>query len=163
VAVIDEKGRLFGKVNLLDLVVVIAVVAVVARFGYQKVAAKAIAPAVQEKTAQVEVRLGNVQQFTMDVVKEGDVIQDSKSNTVLGKVITTRKQPSVVMNMGPDGRFWESKSSTYFDYFITIEGPVRLSDNGFTMSGIEVKVGRPIDMKTAFWAGTGVPVTLPQR
>jgi hypothetical protein len=163
VAVIDGKGRLFGKVNLLDLVVVLAVVAVVARFGYQKVAAKAVAPASQDKTVQVTFLLGMVQQFTADEMKEGDLVYDSKSGSLLGKVTATRKEPANVVRMGPDGHFWQNQSTTHFDCYVTVEGPARTTDKGTTMHGIEVKVGRAIDLTTARWAGAGVPVILPPR
>lgn len=33
--IIDEKGRLFGKINLIDLLVIVLVVAVVAAVGWK--------------------------------------------------------------------------------------------------------------------------------
>ncbi len=35
--IIDEKGRLFGKINLIDLLVIVLVVAVVAAVGWKLV------------------------------------------------------------------------------------------------------------------------------
>jgi hypothetical protein len=161
-AVIDSRGRLFGKVNLLDLVVVVAVVAVAGRFGYQKLAARSAAPVGEDKNIHMTFQLATVRSFTVDVLKVGDMVYDSKSNTPMGKVVTVKTEPATVVGTGPDGRLYESKSPDRFDYYVTIDGPARVSPNGITMSGIEVKVGRPNDFKTAYWAGTGVPVTLPR-
>lgn len=162
-AIIDGKGRLFGKVNLLDLVVVLAVVAVAGRFGYQKIAATAVAPGGQDKTVQVTFRLGMVQQATIDELKEGDVVYDTKSGNQLGKVAATRQEPANVVSMGPDGRFWQHESATHFDCYVTIAGPARTSDKGMSLGGIDVKVGRAVDLSTARWAGTGVTFALPPR
>ena len=41
--IIDEKGRLFGKINLIDLLVIVLVVAVVAAVGWKVVGKKAAA------------------------------------------------------------------------------------------------------------------------
>ena len=41
--IIDEKGRLFGKINLIDLLVIVLVVAVVAAVGWKLVGKKAAA------------------------------------------------------------------------------------------------------------------------
>ena len=54
--IIDEKGRLFGKINLIDLLVIVLVVAVVAAVGWKLVGKKAAAGdlpgAVAEKEGQ---------------------------------------------------------------------------------------------------------------
>ena len=41
--IIDEKGRLFGKINLIDLLVLVLVVAVVLAVGWKLVGRKAAA------------------------------------------------------------------------------------------------------------------------
>ena len=41
--IIDEKGRLFGKINLIDLLVLVLVVAVVLAVGWKLVGKKAAA------------------------------------------------------------------------------------------------------------------------
>ncbi|MDB4894517.1 MAG: hypothetical protein JWN15_779 [Firmicutes bacterium] len=157
-AVIDEKGRLFGKVNLLDLVVVIAVVAVAARFGYQKVAAKAVTTNNQDTTVEVTALLSPVRQFTIDALPQGTDVYDSKSNAYLGKIVATKKTPAIVTNVGPDGNLWQSESKTSFDYYVTVRGPGHSSPNAVTMGGIEVKIGRDIDFKTKLWANPVVTV-----
>ena len=41
--IIDEKGRLFGKINLIDLLVIVLVIAIIAAVGWKLVGKKAAA------------------------------------------------------------------------------------------------------------------------
>lgn len=160
-SLVDGKGRLFGKINLLDLVVVLAVVAVAGRFVYQQLRADELAPAAEDRTIEMTFMLPNVEQFTIDVLTVGQAIYDSKSNTYMGDIVRFEARPAVVVREGPDGRMYETESKYKYDYFVTIAGPGRVSPNGITMNGIEVKVGRTNQYKSAFWAGEGVTVDFP--
>ena len=154
---IDSKGRLFGKINLLDLVVLLAILAVAGRFAYGAVKGPAAAPAGQDQVIEMTLRIPAVTDWTVDVIKVGDELYDSKSNTRMGKIVETWTEPAVVVREMPDG-IVPHVSDTHFDLYVTVRGPARVSPNGITMSGIEVKVGRSNQYKSAFWAATGTTV-----
>lgn len=160
-SLVDRKGRLFGKINLLDLVVLLAVLAVAGRFVYQQFRSDEITAVGEDREIEMTFMLPHVEQYTIDVLTEGEAVYDSKSNTYMGKVVDVDKRPSVVVREGPDGRLYESESDTKYDYFVTISGPGRVTSNGVTMGGIEVKVGRSNQYKSAFWAGEGTTVAFP--
>lgn len=153
--IIDGKGRLFGRVNLLDLVVVLAVLAVAGRFGYQKWEGSKVAPTGEDRPVEVDMRFSPVSTPTTEWVRVGDSIYDSKSNAHLGKVVAVRSEPAVVITTGEDGRTLENKSTTHVSFFVTVAGPARVSPNGVTMGGLEMKIGRINYVKTAYWAGYG--------
>ncbi len=163
---IDNKGRLFGKINLLDLVVLLAVLAVAGRFAYGKLSGPAAAPTGQDQVIEMTFRLPAVTQWTVDAIQVGDEVYDSKSNTRMGKIVETWTEPAVVVREMPDG-IVPHVSDTHFDLYVTVRGPARVSPNGITMSGIEVKVGRTNQYKSAYWAGSGTTVafnlTPPER
>mgnify|MGYP001187546940 CR=1 FL=1 len=154
---IDSKGRLFGKINLLDLVVLLAILAVAGRFAYGAVKGPAAAPAGQDQVIEMTLRIPAVTDWTVDVIKVGDELYDSKSNTRMGKIVETWTEPAVAVREMPDG-IVPHVSDTHFDLYVTVRGPARVSPNGITMSGIEVKVGRSNQYKSAFWAATGTTV-----
>lgn len=154
-AILDDKGRLFGKINLLDLVIVLAILAVVGRFAYQRLLGPGIAPVGENKVIQVTIKLPEVQQPTISELVEGVDIYDSKSNAYLGKVKAVKKEPALIVRQGSDGKTHETRSDLLFDLYVTVEGPGYVSPNGVTMAGIEMKVGRTNQLKTAGWAGAG--------
>jgi hypothetical protein len=150
VSVIDEKGRLFGKVNLLDLIIVVVVIAVVGRFGYKWYQGRHAVTTGEAKTVQMTVRLPAVSDSTLKALHEGDEVFDSKSNTLLGKIIALRSEPTWIT-----GATQEYKSQVIFDAYVTIEGPGRTSPNGTTMNGLEAYVGQPNYLRTALVKGQG--------
>lgn len=154
-SILDEKGRLFGKVNLLDLVVLLAVLAVAGRFGYERWQGQQAAPVGEDVPLKVVMRFAAVADPTLKWVKVGDKIYDSKSNTFMGEVTEVRHEPAIVVTTDDDGRTYEQASKNRFDFYVTVAGSGRISPNAVTMSGLEVKIGRVNYVKTAYWAGYG--------
>ncbi|MGE5672752.1 MAG: DUF4330 domain-containing protein [Mycobacterium leprae] len=161
-SVVDEKGRLFGKVNLLDLVVVVAVVAVGARFGYSHFMAKSAGPAGTDQKVELTFKVSPVTQPTVDAIQKGDKVYDSKSNAFLGTVVETKAQPATVVKQGPDGRLWETQSTTAFDYYVTISSMAHVSENGVLVGGDDIKIGRDNSLRTRLWAGSGTTAGINQ-
>ncbi|MFB5083165.1 DUF4330 domain-containing protein [Symbiobacterium thermophilum] len=154
---IDNKGRLFGKINLLDLVVLLGILAVAGRFAYGALTGPAATPTGQDQVIEMTLRIPAVTQWTIDAIQVGDEVYDSKSNTRMGQIVDAWWEPAVVVREMPDG-IVPHESDTHFDLYVTVRGPARVSPNGVTMSGIEVKVGRSNQYKSAFWAATGTTV-----
>lgn len=153
---IDNKGRLFGKINLLDLVVLIAIVAVAGRFGLKYVQNRAAAPAAAPVTMKVTMKLGSVSAPTMKFLEPGSDLYESKTRAYLGKVVEVRSQPAVVVTRGEDGLTTERTSKDTFDYFVTYEGPAVVSPTNITMGGYEIKIGRTNYLASREWTGYGV-------
>ncbi|MDF2627195.1 MAG: hypothetical protein K0R39_1026 [Symbiobacteriaceae bacterium] len=154
--IIDQKGRLFGKVNLLDLVVVLAVVAVAGRFGYKAMTKEAAAPAGETKTVQVKFYLPNVTQPTVAFLRPGVEVYDSKSNAHMGKIVAAETKPTMIV--GPEKEY---ESKTRVDLTITVEGTGRVTSNGSSLGGIELRGGRLFELKTPEWAFQPVLIDLP--
>lgn len=160
-AIVDSKGRLFGKVNLIDLVVVLAVVAVAGRFGYKHFAPKAAVSG--GKPIEVELKLGNVSQATIDALPVGTKLYDAtdKANDVyVGTIVEGRSKPAVVTTVNPDGKVVEIQSSVTFDYTIVVRGNGSVTPTMVKLGGLEVKVGNPMSLRAQLWKGSPVPVRL---
>ncbi|HYF93312.1 MAG TPA: DUF4330 domain-containing protein [Symbiobacteriaceae bacterium] len=154
-AIIDQKGRLFGKVNLLDLTVVLVILAVAGRFGYQYVKRDAAAPAAAQQIVEVQFLLSPVRDPSVTLLQVNNAkpiqIYDSKSQAYLGQIVEVKTSPAKVH--GDDSEY-ESKYT--FDHIITVRGTGLVSENGVTLGGVEMKVGRAQDLRTSGWAGTGM-------
>ncbi|HEY3368912.1 MAG TPA: DUF4330 domain-containing protein [Symbiobacteriaceae bacterium] len=158
-SVIDNKGRLFGKINLLDLVVVVAVIAVAGRYGYKHFMPKQSAVTGQDQNVEIVVKISKISQSTVDGLKVGDEILDSPSNTILGKVVKKEAQPSPV-----PGATSEYPSKELNDMYVTISGPGRVSPDGaVSMAGIQMLRGRAESLRTVSWTSSGYVTGLPGR
>lgn len=159
-AIVDKKGRLFGKLNLLDLAVLLVVVAVAGRFGYKYVAGRNAPAAAQGQQIEVTFKIPGVSQATINQVQPGTQLQDNQAATkpILGKVTKIETKPAIVRNIGPDGTLWESESKEVFDAYVTVLGPGNSGANTVMFGeggGVEVKVGRTQFLISRTWAGTG--------
>lgn len=152
-AIMDEKGRLFGKVNLLDLVVVLAVVAVAGRFGYKYWMGRNAVPVGADKTIDVEMKFPAVAERTIEEVPVGSKMYDGKTNNLLGEVVARRFEPAMVMQYSEDGRVYEHMSKSKFDFYVTVRGGGRVNENAITLNGIEMKIGRANPVKNQRWVG----------
>ena len=146
--IIDQKGRLFGKVNLLDLIVVLAVLGVAGWFGYKTFFEPE--KAVGNQTVEVEFLVARVRSATIEqlqVTNPPTQIFDAKSGALLGTIVAVRTQPARVL-----GDQSEFVAETYFDHYITVRGMGIVSDAGTTLGGIPMLVGEQ-PLKTATWKG----------
>jgi hypothetical protein len=160
VAVVDKKGRLFGKINLLDLAVLLVVLAVVARFGMQYVEKRNAPANAGGETIEVTIKLPNVQQPTVGALPVGTVLRDSQAATrpVLGTIVKAETKPAIVRQVGPDGKLWETESKDVYDLYITLSGTGKVSQTGVMFGdagGVDVKIGRGQPMISPTWAGQG--------
>lgn len=118
---IDDKGRLFGLVNIVDLAVVLLVVAVAARIGLKSRLLRAVNPSTL-KPVEVVLLIEDVRPATADAVSEGDTIVNAKSNAVLGELIAKEVVPALKEVETADGRLVEAEAPYRKDVYITVRG-----------------------------------------
>lgn len=134
---LDEKGRLFGKVNILDLIVIILIVLVVAFFLYKY----AFAP--QTDFAQdclVTLVWGNVEPDVTNWVKVGDRATDGKGNTVL-EVAEVTIRPARVPVTTADGQMVIVEHPHLKSVIIKAHAPKIAKTGLFEIKGQELKIG----------------------
>lgn len=134
-AIIDQKGRLFGLVNLLDLIVILAVLGAGGLLGYKTFMAPE-AQTVGGQTVQVQFLVGPVRQATVDELKVGAIVYDGKSDAQLGKIVAVETRPARVL--GSNGEF---TAQNWYDHFFTVEGTGTQSDASTTLGGVVMLVG----------------------
>lgn len=134
-AIIDQKGRLFGLINLLDLVVLLAVLGAAGFLGY-KTFLEPERPAVGSQTVRVQFLAGAVRQATVDELQVGTVVYDGKSSQPLGKIVAVETRQAQVL-----GSAAEYTAKNWFDHFFIVEGTGIQSEAGTTLNGVVMKVG----------------------
>lgn len=154
-ALIDEKGRLGGRINVIDLLVLVAVLVVAARVAYVRLAPAGVR-SFQEKERPLEVLVvvGPVRDATAEAIQVGDRLRETKSNDYLGEVIRVEIKPAEVVTQGPDGRFYEGPSGNRKDVWITLRGPGRVSENTILLGTKEIRIGTQLGLKTNLYAVT---------
>jgi hypothetical protein len=134
VKVIDEKGRLFGLLNVLDLLVLVLIIGAAASFAFRASSGEATPILNAGEKFYVTFRTERVREFSVKAVNVGDTIYEQHAD-VLGKVVkvwTEEPHEIVALNDGTAAYFpMEGK----YDLFITIEATGAVNSNGYYVNG----------------------------
>jgi hypothetical protein len=155
-AFLDKKGRLFGKVSILDvslavllLLVLVGSLIIPSRSGQSAVQAQ-LGP----KTVEIDaIVIGFNASKPTSIVKEGDNTSIIIRNQPYGEIrikkvqqlpkTVTASQPNGTVKAFPDPRP-ESRFSN--NLILTLEGKGQVTKEGPVLGNIPVKVGVPIDL-----------------
>ncbi len=152
---IDSKGRLFGKVSVIDvgaaLVVVVALVAIfLVPANSQSVPVPGFSSS-DRQPVEVDVMARRVSARSLEVFKSGEKANIIIRNQPYGQVQVvgvedaSRKVPVVL----PDGAIERLSDEQYsFDVVVTVSGDAVITDTGVVLGNSKVKVGIPIELET---------------
>ncbi len=159
--IIDEKGKLFGLINIIDLIVLLLIVIIVVggakRFGNKPVLTT------EETPAKITFEVRNVRDITVDQIQVGDPIYFYDRGGYIGTISDKEVKP-YTEEVEYEGTWVNAEMpGKYFVYF-TIDAQVRDSEDVVVAGGEQVRVGVEMRMKNkkvAFF-GTCIGVELEQ-
>ncbi len=167
-SVIDKKGRIFGKLNIIDLIAILLIVAVLALIGYKLLGSdEDLAGSGQSVVYTVEVK--GVEPEVYDFIQDNLPSQLTASNEMLDAYVTAAEGSlieediySLEAGSGTSGeKIIRAEAGTY-DVVFTIEGTVK--DNLSSKLGTqEIRVGKSHIVKTTLFELEGGVITSCER
>lgn len=128
---IDEKGKLFGKFNAVDFVVLaIIIVLVFGAFYKFRVLDKTNTKAAMTPI-QYTVEVKKIRDYVYQNVKQGDLIFDKTSSNCIGKIVNVQGTPAKDTLMLTDGSFQTTEIQNRIDVIFTIEAEATITDTGY--------------------------------
>lgn len=148
---IDEKGRIFGKINIFDLIVLLALVIAVGAIGYKVIKDRREASGkVPVKTYIVTVKASAMPDtFSEALLKDPRLYYDNE-RFVNAKVVDVREEPAVIMVQTADGRLVEAISPDLKDVYIDIEVVDSQEPPDIRIGRYAVAVGGKVTVKTIY-------------
>lgn len=124
--IIDQNGRLFGKISIIDLLVV-AVVAVLAIALSFKSNQAHTGTSVQEEKITFQIRVRGVRSYVADSIAIHDGLYDrdySSGGRALGQItdIQVERDPGHVISTISDGTILLAEAEGTVDLLLTLEG-----------------------------------------
>ena len=153
---IDEKGKLFGKVNAIDCFVVLLVI--VLGFGayYKFNSLDKTSTGAAMETVSYKVEIKRVRNFIENNVKEGDELFDKTSGKSIGKIVGIQMRPAVENVLGADGIYRTGSVENRLDVTLVVEADAVVSRTGiFVNRTYELSTGSDRNFMTKFFEGTG--------
>ena len=146
---LDDKGRLFGKVSLVDLFAVVILIAV---FFVVYVLAEARNTMVlgQEEGVYITFHRPVVADFVIDHLKVGAPISDHEHGTQMGQIVEIRTAESVSINPDAQGNEKASPKEGHSAVWITARVNGRMYEGAVVLDGRVYVVGSEVFA----WMGT---------
>ena len=155
---IDENGRLFGLVSIID-VAVIAVVAVLAVALYTKDTAMPIASVADPmQTIRYEVTIDNMPAGRLDSLRIEDGIYDQETGNPMGVIKDIRVADCEIAVLKADGTYVMAPIEDRYNVTLTVEARALVDDRGhyYVNRSNIVGVGWTMNFqtKTSLFGGT---------
>lgn len=154
---LDEKGRLFGKINLVDLLVLVVLVAAVAMVGFKLLGKNGVLPGADGGSAKITftVQVNNVypeiyENLRSYVEQEGGDQLMASGNLLPGYVVAVEAVPhdsSTVSINSSLGALVLPMSDDLLDLTFTVEATVPNADTN-ELGTQEVRIGKSHTLKT---------------
>ena len=155
--ILDHKGKLFGLVNVLDLLILLVIILALL-VGYRFFVGGGISGLKKDVYFKVELRPVSGQ--FAEKIKKGDEIKDSVKGYYLGVVNDVKYSKDVSTNWDSnDRRFVKVESPEDYCVIVEIKANGTIVDtekeNNIYAENVPVKVGKELSIKGKGYAGTG--------
>jgi len=134
---IDEKGRLFGKISLIDIFVVLAVIVLAVGFVYNRTSRHVRQMIMADTPMVVTFLVEGVRDFSLAAVDEGDIIFRQHERVPLGTVSSVAIGPAYDIVVRTDGTAAYVPVEDRFNMYITLAAVGSITDTGFFVNGTQ--------------------------
>lgn len=138
---IDEKGKLFGKVNLLDLIVVLIIIAAIAFGGWYFLHYRGGDG--EKLTIRYTVESVQKDPEYFDHIIPGEQVVDGKTKQPVGKIVSFEKKPTrILAQNNEEMTLAYDELEGKFDGYIEIELDAEVDYPDLKSGDEEIKLGK---------------------
>ncbi len=160
---IDEKGRLFGKVSIIDLLVIL-IFAMVLFVGLKLVFREETTVAVvaeNQESIRYIIEIQKVRTPFEEMPKPGMAVYNSSKNFYIGDVYEVDYETYQTLEENTTSGTIELVSQEgLLTVYITVEAIADVSDIGYTVGSQEIRIGTQVPVKGKGFASYGYIVGL---
>lgn len=146
----DKNGKLFGKISILDILVLLLVLGVGAGTVYKYTSSRTVALGGNTKIEYTTVITG-VRTFTLENYKVGLKCFDTKTGESIGTITDVRSEPLRETMEMPTGELVLAERSDVIKIYLDIEATGVETDQAYLINGTyEVKAGSELALTTKY-------------
>lgn len=136
---IDKQGRLFGRINIFDFIVVLTLILIIGRVVYVKLNVPEVVAPPQDKVS-IEFR-AEVLNPVADVLAVGQRITDKRTGVYLGEIRELEVVPLPVAAVGANGEVKWVDSPRFVEVRMVLANQGTVSANVYQLGPLGVRVG----------------------
>ncbi|MBQ3053498.1 MAG: DUF4330 domain-containing protein [Clostridia bacterium] len=130
--IIDKEGRLFGKINIIDAVIILVIILSASILGVRFLGGKS--RETQYITKNYIAKVASIKPSSAEYIKEGDLFYDDEGS-FMGKVVQVNLTPAKEIETKADGQYVLLENPSRVDVYITIEGEGCYNNQDFYLDG----------------------------
>ncbi len=134
---IDKNGKLFGKINVIDLLVLVVLVAAILVVGLRFIGPRGDAT----ETLEMKFYIEEVNDWVADKIQIGDTMYDGTNSMTLGKVTAVEKGKAETWAITEDGRYVVAEREGFCSLVVTGDVQGKKTDTGAEIGGEIYGVG----------------------
>lgn len=143
--IIDKQGRLFGRVNVIDLAfIIILVLALVV--GGKRLRGSSVTAETREE-GQVTLSVQNIRQASVDNIEVGQQIYHYDKGVYMGDIVNVEVEP-YTQQLDYEGQWVDAPVPGKYSVLIDIKVEGSESEKAYIVGGEEVRVGGEFRLKT---------------
>lgn len=145
---IDERGRIFGKINILDLIFILALVLIIF-VSVTKIFNRNVLEMVgsqEYKRVEVEAVIFEESGY-LDVIKEGDTLGETREY-LDGEILSVEIEPVEVLNLDENGNEVISIDPTREKANVVFTAQVLYQDSTYKLGEQELREGKSIFLES---------------
>lgn len=132
---LDEKGKLFGRISIIDIGVLLLIIALLGGVYYRFFTVDRNHNAAKFDTLEYKILVRAVRQQTVDAIETGAEIYDVKTDASMGKIINKEVLPATEQLTKADGTMVIAEKPERFNVVVTIQVPGVETEYGFRANG----------------------------
>ncbi|MBN2898811.1 MAG: DUF4330 domain-containing protein [Clostridia bacterium] len=141
--IIDQKGKLFGLINVVDLLIILVILlAGIGVLKYKDIGAfmsKISADA--SGNVYVTYSISGVKEVSVEGVSSGDIFFDEDSRQIIGEVVDKSATHTQIATTDKDGKFVYSEIPDRFDLLIKIKAKGSWNDLEIIVNNNDIQIG----------------------
>lgn len=128
--IINKEGKLFGKISVIDIAVIL-IIAVLAACIYIRFSGTTQTIATSGEDIGCTFLVRNIRSFSVDALERGGSVYDKTSKEYIGKITDVRIEAGEYQVNMADGSFKTISPDDRYNAYITVEFEGKVGENGY--------------------------------
>lgn len=145
---IDNKGRVFKRISVVDIIILLCIAIAVGGFVYKMRAGNNVIVAKANTPIKATFLISEIRNYTADSIKAGDLLYEEHGG-LLGKILYVKVLPAKKVVDSPEGKQVYAEMSSRFDAYVTVEAEGAVRDGSIYIAGNRIiNKGSDINVET---------------
>ncbi|MCD8390529.1 MAG: DUF4330 domain-containing protein [Firmicutes bacterium] len=154
--ILDKKGKIGGKISIIDIAVILAVLIVIAGIG-MRYSSKITNSVQSDAEFEYTIKIDGVRIYTVDALQKKGAITDKTSEKNMGEIIDVDVSPAMVESVTANGEIIYAERPGYYTCLVTVRAHGKESDENYILDDTtELSVGRSVDFFSKYIKTSGL-------